>query len=436
MSIRAVRPPLRLALILFPFVLFTLLFSNLAQAHAQSSGTVTLGTIAVPAGYLEVEIVQAFERQTGLKVDVVTFSGAEFTDKILGMFAAGNVPDVIWNDGQRNGLFIARGITRSLSPFIAADPTFSVDEFFIGSLRLFRGSDGELYGIPRGNQPMVMYLNLTAISESGLALPRPTWTWEGEFLDLARKLTIRRSGEEDPARWGFQFLTGSPWWWPLLWSYGGSLLNESETAYTMNAPEARDAFEFAAALGATHDVASPRPLVDGLYPNFARGRFGMMAQVAGAAAWLTANGAHIDWDVVELPSGPAGKASWINGAGYSLTSQAENPQLAWELIKSLTSHEGITLITRASSVGEVVPTRRSVFFSEDFLYASPPPANRTAFLEALSYVRPHFVGGERWPEIEAIVTPAITRILLGEAPATQVLESIAEPINAVLTGAR
>ncbi len=380
---------------------------------------------------IESEVAQRFEKERGVKVEVVILPPAEYDSKIVSMILGGNPPDVIYSAARNIGAFLSAGIVQPLNPFLDRDPDFRLQDFFPTIVNAFT-FDGRIYGIPRGNQPTVVYVNRTALTDAGLGTPPVDWQWEGAFLDIARRLTRDVNGDGVPDVYGLH--DGGNWWWGVVWSYGGSFLDATEKRYTLGSPAGVAALRFVASLSQQHRVApGPQGTIGSVLDAFVNGKAVMMMNNAVVSAQPSLRQASFQWEVVEVPAGPVGRATTLDGAGYSLVAQARNPQLGWELIKALSSEQGNASLTRAFLPGQVLPSRRSVALGKDFLLAPPPPSDRMPFVRALAYARTPFVGKEKWPELSRILDQqAIQPLLRGEVEARVALERIGPAIEAVL----
>ena len=380
---------------------------------------------------IEQEIADAFAKEHGVEVDLVIFTGGEYEGKVISMILSGNPPDVMYSAARMNGSFVGSGIVQSLNPFLERDPDFHIEDFFpaiVAGLTV----DGEVYGIPRGNQPNVMFLNYTQFAEAGLPIPDRNWTWGDGFLNAARRLS--RDTNRDGVADVFGFHDGGIWWWSVVWSHGGSFLDDSESRYTLNQPAGVGALDFVASLSLEHGVApGTRANIGGPIPAFANGAAAMMPSSAAGSANPMMQGLPFEWGVVEMPVGPLGRATIVDGAGYSIAATARNPELGWALIKALTNEAGISSLTRAFTPGQVLPSRRSVALGEDFLLAGGALHDRMPFIQALEYARLPYVGKEKWPELWGTLNrDAIQPILRGDTSAQVALDAIAPAIEAIL----
>jgi len=407
------------AVLLFLFLLFT------SGGHRVGAQQLVLATHGVGTDNraIEQEIVEEFEAKFGVDVEIVIFTSAEYEEKVISMILSGNPPDVMYSAARINGSYVGKSLVQSLNPFIERDSVFRLDEYFPSIIAGFT-IDGEIYGIPRGNQPNVIFANLTQFAEAGLPSPTRDWTWDGEFLDAARRLTRDQT---------FGFHDGGILW-PVVWAFGGSFLDQAESVYTLNQPPGVTALEFIAALSFEHGVSPGTQVnVGGPIPAFANGAVAMMSSNAAGSANPALQDLPFDWSVEEMPLGPAGRATAIDGAGYSIAATSRNPELAWELLKALTDEAGITSLTRAFNPGQVLPSHRSVAMSEHFLFAEGPLADRLPFIRALEYARLPYVGQEKWPELWSVLNgEAVQPIMRGDLSPQIALDAVQSKINAIL----
>lgn len=414
------------------WVFFVVLVAACGQLHA-ATGKVTLATPAVGGGIaIEQEAAESFTKATGVDVEIRILQSATYEDQLITLFAAGSPPDVLYSAARNIGQLFQAGIVQPLDPFMARSRDFDIRDFFPTIVRAFT-IDNRIYGVPRGNQPFVMYVSRTIFEESGVSLPTPNWTWERQFLDIARRLTKDADGDGIPEVYGFNDV-GTEWWWPLVWSFGGGFLDPAEKSYTLNQPAGVAALRFMTSLSQVERVA-PGPLVGlgGVMPAFVNKKAAMFSSDAVVGAQPGMQEAPLNWEVEEIPVGPAGRQTRLDGAGYSLSSQARQPELAWEFLKALTSEAGIKSLTRAFRPGQVVPSRRTVALGEDFLRAPAPPASRMPFIRALDYARAPYVGKEKWTELRQILmSQTINPLHRGDVDVVAAVDRIAPAIEAVL----
>jgi ABC-type glycerol-3-phosphate transport system substrate-binding protein len=85
-----------------------------------------------------------------------------------------------------------------------------------------------------------------------------------------------------------------------------------------------------------------------------------------------------EWDVEVIPTLPEGKVTGMGTYGFTITANAQDPQLAWDFIKGLLSPETQTAITLQYSG---MPLLRSLRENPDIVNLPGPPDNILAFIE-------------------------------------------------------
>ena len=169
------------------------------------------------------------------------------------------------------------------------------------------------------------------------------------------------------------------WWGPYgTWmnAAGGGFFNADRTACNLNSPESLAGLAFEQKLYQDLDVAVPYG--EDSEPPFRAGKVGMFQN----GRWATPGTRTVDfnWDVVELPKGPAGNAgNWLFWGAYAVNANTQHPEEAWKLAQELTQAETQAKI---SELGTNIPSRVSQEAIDAFLTFTPP-ANNQAFINGL-----------------------------------------------------
>ena len=103
-----------------------------------------------------------------------------YSDKMLTLAAAGNLPDLFYVKGSWLDGFIANGSVEPMNAYLEADPEWS-GSFLDGVFNEFT-RDGKIYGIPHyTSYNGVCYINNTIWDACGLTYPA---TWDELLADL------------------------------------------------------------------------------------------------------------------------------------------------------------------------------------------------------------------------------------------------------------
>jgi ABC-type glycerol-3-phosphate transport system substrate-binding protein len=131
-----------------------------------------------------------------------------------------------------------------------------------------------------------------------------------------------------------------------------------------------------------------------------------------------------DWDVVEFPRGPKGKAFVMEAAGFGVVKGCPRPDLAYELVKYLTGEKGQRYV---ADMGSVQPAIRSAAKSKSFLNGQTPKS-KGFLLEAVKYG--HFEPMDpNVMEWRAMVSSELDRVWNGDETAAAALKKATGEVN-------
>lgn len=346
-------------------------------------------------------------------------SWADYADKLVAQIAGGNPPDIINIAIEGVQLGVAKGLLLPLDDYIANDaaaqeyigqiPQALLDAFSV---------DGVLYEIPNGWQTMVVHYNTKMFADKGIDPPSPEWTWE-EFLTLAQELT---TGEGADKVYGFglpwAFFQLHPWWltngsYPVTADYAQSNLND---------PKFMEAVTFVTSLVNEHKV-SPDPLALNVYDQFGAGRLAMV----GAGRWPIGGwkaGGFTDYDIVPWPRKETPNTVF-GGAGWGISPDSANPDLAWEAIKELIS---VDTITATMKIGQQIPILESVAEDPAFLEA---PQNAKLFFDVAENMRP-VAAPPYFSDLERITMRHLESVLIGAVGVEDAMNAAHEELNTAI----
>jgi len=126
----------------------------------------------------------------------------------------------------------------------------------------------------------------------------------------------------------------------------------------------------------------------------------------------TRTGANFNWDVVELPAGPAGSVDWLFWGAYVVNANTENPEQAFALVEELTS---VDTQGKISALGANIPSRQSEEALEAFA-GFTPPENAQAFINGIqndpATEGPLWKGD--WPAFSTTTDAAVNAVITGQ----------------------
>ncbi len=385
------------------------------------------GSPAVESSFmkLEREIWTEFEAlHPGVRVQIEQIPGhGQYVPKLIMMHASGSMPDVIHLDASSAAVFIDNGVLRDLTPFIARDPDFHLDQYFKEVVEIARRDD-RLYAIPLDFTPMVMYYNKTLFDNAGVAYPKVGWSWD-DFLDKARRLTIREEGAERPRQFGFNFENVMPFWVLWLWTNGGDVLDPTGTRATgyFNSPASVEAMQFLVDLMTRYHVAPT--LADRAAEGvdlFLDGRAAM--DLKGHWMMIDYRARGLDVGLVPLPTNGQDPTTVIYEAGLAITANARHPDIAWDYIKYVTS-EDVQRRRVASGLAISGNKLAAAHFAGDPV--------EDAFLQIVRYGRPPWGARvERYPACEDLGREMMEDIQYAHVPVPYAMTRTAKLMDALV----
>ena len=324
-----------------------------------------------------------------VKVDVADWDS--YWTKLNTLIAGGTPPDVFAMDAPLFLDWQSRGALENLQPYIDANPGF-LDDVYPQTLSAYKTADG-YYGLPRDFQTIVLFYNKDMFDAAGVPYPTADWTYD-DLKEAAKKLTLDTNGDGKIDQYGFWSDT---WdmellWSEAIWANGGEIINADHTKTLIGEGGALDAWKYIDSL--YKEGVMPTPT--------AAGEFGGDLFQAGMAAMTTIGHwavpgyvqSGINFDVVPMPSGPAGEATSVNSAGFVMAKGSKHKDAAFEFIKFALSEAGQK---RLAELGFAIPVLKSVAESDAYL-KQPGDLNQQVFLDSVEFahMKPVFKGYEEW----------------------------------------
>lgn len=215
----------------------------------------------------------------GVRVIVESIT-TNYGEKLATGIASGSPPDVFLMDAPDVPALVDRGLVLDLAPYLSRTG-YDTDLVFPEVLATFRRG-GQIFGLPKGFTPLVVYYNRGLFRELGVDLPpEDGWTREA-FLQTARTLVERGRARTDGDVFAVNFPRQLYEWVPFVWSGGGDILDPTgtRTAGYLDGPATVETFRFLTSLVTEHGVAPPAHFLSQGDPmqvaRFYLGRQGML----------------------------------------------------------------------------------------------------------------------------------------------------------------
>ena len=357
---------------------------------------------------------------------------SSYQDVLKTEIAAGTAPDVFWIPGTDVADFAKRGLILDLREQAEAAGVEDSD-FYEGPMGHLT-TDPEtgqpadkLWGLPRDVSTFALYLNLDLISEAGVEDPR-VLAEEGEWDWDAFEQTAAAIAKTGGANKGF----GVNSWWAnygyFMNSAGGGFFNEDRTECAIDSPESIAGLTYMKSL---YDKGLGVPFGEDAEPPFLAGTVGMFMNGRWATPG-TRSGAKFNWDVVELPAGPAGSVDWLFWGAYVVNAKTEHPEQAFALVEELTS---VDTQGKISELGANIPSRQSDEALEAFL-GFTPPENNQAFVNGIQNdpaTEGPLWGGD-WPAFSTATDAAVNAVITGQRTVQDFQANICKETAGAFTG--
>lgn len=338
-------------------------------------------------------VVKGFEAaHPEIKVNVEVADWDSYWQKLQVQVAGGTPPDVFAMDAPLYMDWQSRGVLMNLQPYLDKEPGI-LDGVYPVTLEAYKTADG-IYGLPRDFQTIVLYYNKDMFDAGGVAYPTGDWTYD-DFRAAAKKLTVDKDGDGVTDQWGFWDggYDMEPFWGALVWAYGGDVVDVAGGKTLIASPEATAAFQLMSDMWVTDkSMPTEQQLAAYGWDGFLSGVAAM--GVSGHWSVPEYSAVTFKWDIAPMPSGPAGRATSVNSAGFVIAKDSKNPDAAWEFVKYAFSDAGQSELAK---IGLAIPVRMAVAESDAYL-GQATRIDHSVYVKALDYARmkPVFKGYEEW----------------------------------------
>lgn len=315
------------------------------------------------------KMVSAFEADhPNIKVDVETIGYDDYFTQMQTRVAGGTAPDCYELNIENFAAYANKGMLAEISGDFSALNATALNAFNV---------NGKQFGLPESFSNVVLIYNQDLFDQAGLDYPTDNWT-HTDVQNAAEK--IRALDENTYGIW--QPISYNEFF-KFAAQYGGSLLNEDKTAFTINSSENLKAAE--TLIGRVQDSnVQPTAVQQGGMSDwdmFMSGRLGMIP--TGIWAFQTfAENCSFDWDIVVEP-GSTQKATHFFSNCVVMNPKTSHPEevetwLTW--LTSSTASADIRL-----EAGWDLPALKDLNAMSSYLEQTPPE-NREAVFKSLDYL--------------------------------------------------
>ncbi len=316
------------------------------------------------------KMVEAFQNDhPNIKVEVETIGYNDYFTQMQTRVAGGTAPDCYELNIENFAAYANKGL---LSEIAGADVS-SLNETALNAFKV----DGKQFGLPESFSNVILIYNKDLFDRAEIAYPTDEWTQDDV---QAAATAIRALGDDIFGIW--QPITYNELF-KVVAQYGGSLLNEDKTAFTINSPENIKAAQVLVDRVLVSNVQPTEVQAGGMgdWDMFMSGRLGMIPTGIWAFNTFTEN-CDFAWDIVVEP-GSTQKATHFFSNCVVMNPKTEHPEAVTAWLTWLTSSTASADIRLAA--GWDLPALKNMDDLKAYLDITPPD-NREAVFKSLDYL--------------------------------------------------
>lgn len=282
-------------------------------------------------------IAAAFtEANPDITIEVQAIGWDEYWTKLEASATSNSMPDIFWMHSNQLFKYADNGILADCSGIVDAANFSEI------SVENAKGSDGNLYGVPKDKDIVGLLYNKELFDAANVAYPDENWTWDD--MKNASAAIYEATGKYGYMAYSHDQLG----YWNFVYQNGGSILNEDCTAAEYLEPATSDAIKYYVSLQENDWCPTQEQFANtGAAEMFFSGEGAMYF----AGSWDLVNlcttypDMNGKWDVAVLPKCPNpaegdGRASISNSVSYATAANGKNKELAMKFLEFLASEEG------------------------------------------------------------------------------------------------
>ncbi|EJN02314.1 sugar ABC transporter substrate-binding protein [Phyllobacterium sp. YR531] len=284
-----------------------------------------------------------------------------YTTALTTQIAGGNAPDMAWIFETTAYDFVSSGALYPLGDKLAALKGYNLDEVSSGATERW-SKDGKLYAYPFSTSPFAVFANNDLIRKAGAKTPAELiksgeWTWE-KAIETAS--AVGKTGKGGLIVRDFNYQN----WQNLaaIWNgWGASPWSEDGKNCTFGEKPMTDALSF------IHDAVFKNKAMPGPGENmdfFAGDAAMTITQISRASLLPKQNG--FEWDLVPLPTGPAGEYALIGQAGIGVMQSSAHADIAADFVGYMTNPEN------SAKLAQFFPSARKSLLNAETLKKTNP----------------------------------------------------------------
>lgn len=310
------------------------------------------------------QIADKWTETSGVKVKINVVTWDNYWTLLEAGAQGGEMPDVFWMHSNTAQMYMENDILLNLDPYIEADDTIDLNNYYEGIVDLYTRSDnGVHYAIPKDHDTIALLYNKALFDKYEVAYPDDSWTWEDVYEAAAK---ISEAGKADGV-YGYACNVSNiqDGWYNIVYDYGGEIITEDHKGTTIGSEEGKAGMEMVRKL---LTVGAPQTVVaeTGTDSLFQSGLAAMITQ----GSWMinsfytAEHSADYAWAMIPYADVNGNGAcdegerySAYNGLGWAANAGTKDPNAAYSLISYFCSAEGQEMqselgVTMAGMIGK------------------------------------------------------------------------------------
>lgn len=355
------------------------------------------------------------EQYPNITVDIETVAYDDYFTMMQTRVASGTAPDCYELNIENFASYASKGVLADLS---GAD-TSNFNDTALSAFNV----DGKQYGLPGNFSNVVLIYNKDLFDEAGVSYPTDDWTWE-DAQAAAEKI---RAISDDT--YGIYAPITYNEFYKVAAQYGGSLLNEDKTQFTINSPENVKAAQMMIDRVVDSNVQPNEEQMAGMgdWDLFESGRLGMIP--TGIWAFNTFKDAcDFEWDICVEPGGTK-KATHFFSNALVVNADSEKKEAATTWITWLASSDEAAQLR--IDAGWDLPAIKNQEVLDTYLTITPPD-NKQAVFSSLNYLTvPPII--EDYSMMSDIITEKLSEAASGKISVQEALDQAQEECESSIT---
>ena len=309
------------------------------------------------------------EEYPNITVEIETIAMDDYFTQMQTRVAGGTAPDCYELNIENFASYANKGV---LAEITGVDLS-SMNETALSAFNV----DGKQYGLPGNFSNVVLVYNKDLFDQANIEYPNENWTQD----DVQKAAEAIRALGDDIYGY-YQPLTYNEFYKACA-QFGGSLLNEDKTEFTINSPENVAAAQMMADRVLVSNVQPTDVQMGGMgdWDLFMSGRLGMIPTGIWAFQTFT-DGCDFEWDITIEP-GKDQKATHFFSNGLVINAESEHKDAAATWITWLASSPAAAEIR--IEAGWDLPAINDEETLSSYLDITPPD-NRQAVFDSLDYL--------------------------------------------------